>query len=757
MKWKNFKIGSKLGIAFGTIIILIFLIGGFSILNINRIGNKASDLSNDYLPMSALSNSIANSTQKIAVLNQKFAYTFEKSSLDEGRRYLDSLKLYMQKAKDFTEKNANLSIYKETISQSEATISEYEANTASIESLVTRSIDFRNRAERLRDDFINNCKKYIDLQKLMLNYELKNSKETNLVNYRITKIDLVFDVQNKATEGFNILLNTTALSVEKLTLSEQCFDDVEKKLDNLLVYTHGEENKQLTLAKSNINESKAIASSTKGTLNELTGQVEKSSTIISKFIADFNGISNQNIIKSDINAHETMDSASESTKGVIIGLIISVFFAILFSILITKSISASINKGVLFAKQIASGNLDAELNIVQKDEIGQLADALKDMAERLKTIISEVFNGAKTISESSIHISKDAQVMAQGANTQAAAAQQVSSSMEEMVSNIQQNSENSKQTEQISLHAADQVRKGSQTTLSAVNSMNKIAEKITIINDIAFQTNILALNAAVEAARAGEHGRGFAVVAAEVRKLAEHSKSAAEEIDQLSRSGVEISKVAGQQLEAVVPEIEKTAKLIQEIAAASKEQNVGAEQINNAIQQLNQITQQNASTTDSVAVNAEKLSVQAEKLKDTIAYFSLISQKKEQETLKKKIQEQKALIKKEPKHERISKADVPSKTEVKQIAENKISSTVTKKEFIQKTVKKDDSHAITKSVSIPILSKKEETKSPKNNKPVPEITKSPSKQISKIHINKQQGVTINLGHNDSNDDQYERF
>jgi methyl-accepting chemotaxis protein len=757
MKWKNFKIGSKLAIAFGTIIILIFLIGGFSILNINSIGNKASDLSNDYLPMSALSNSIANSTQKIAVLNQKFAYTFEKTSLDEGRRYLDSLKLYLQKAKDFTERNANLSVFKSTINESEATIREYETNTASIENLVGRTIDYKNSAQRLRSEFISNCKKYIDLQKVMLRYELKNIKENNTINYRFNKIELVIDVQNTAAEGFNILINTTALSAEKLSLSGQYFEEVEKKLDNLLLYARGEENKHLTLAKNNINESKAIASSTNGTINELSGQVEKSSAIISKFIADFNSISNQNILKSDINAHETMVSANESTKGVIIGLIISVFIAILFSILITKSISSSIKKGVLFAKQIAAGKLDAELNITQKDEIGQLADALKDMADRLKTIISEVLNGAKTISESSSHISQDAQKMAQGANTQAAAAQQVSSSMEEMVSNIQQNSENSRQTEQISLRAADQVRKGSQTTLSAVNSMNKIAEKITIINDIAFQTNILALNAAVEAARAGEHGRGFAVVAAEVRKLAEHSKSAAEEIDQLSRSGVEISKVAGQQLEAVVPEIEKTAKLIQEIAAASKEQNVGAEQINNAIQQLNQTTQQSASTTDSVAVNAEKLSVQAEKLKDTIAYFTLTPQKKELEPFKKKNQEQKASVKKEQKHENISKAEVSSKTEAKQIAEKKITSSLTKKEFVQKTVKRDDSQEISKSISIPKASKTEGTTIPKNNKPVPAIAKTPSKQINKIHRNKQQGVTINLGNNDSQDDQYERF
>ena len=200
--------------------------------------------------------------------------------------------------------------------------------------------------------------------------------------------------------------------------------------------------------------------------------------------------------------------------------------------------------------------------------------------------------------------------------------------MEEKVANIQQNSDNSNQTEKITIKTADGVKNGSQTTLNAVSSMKQIAEKITIINDIAFQTNILALNAAVEAARAGEHGRGFAVVAAEVRKLAERSKKAAEEIDVLSKSGVGISEIAGQQLQAIVPEIEKTVRLVQEIALASKEQNLGAEQINSALQQLNQVTQQNASTSENVATNAENLSKQAERLNKIITYFQ-ISKKKE--------------------------------------------------------------------------------------------------------------------------------
>jgi methyl-accepting chemotaxis protein len=205
--------------------------------------------------------------------------------------------------------------------------------------------------------------------------------------------------------------------------------------------------------------------------------------------------------------------------------------------------------------------------------------------------------------------------------------------MEEMASNIQQTTENSEQTQGIVTNAVKGIQEGNKSSEIAVESMKNIAEKIKIINDIAFQTNILALNAAVEAARAGEHGKGFAVVAAEVRKLAERSKIAADEIDELSQSGVSISEKAGKQLAEIVPEIEKTANLIGEITAASNEQNSGAEQVNNAIQQLNQVTQQNAASSEEMATSSEELSSQAEQLKDIIGFFNVGDRQKSETSM----------------------------------------------------------------------------------------------------------------------------
>lgn len=283
--------------------------------------------------------------------------------------------------------------------------------------------------------------------------------------------------------------------------------------------------------------------------------------------------------------------------------------------LLIKAQNQIIEKALL----ISNGDLTVVLS--KRSEKDDLMQSLNDMVKATAKIIDEFRNASENIAAAGTEISVGSQQMSQGASQQASSTEEVTSSMEQMAANIQQNTDNAQQTEKIAINAVEGIRKGNKAVEVSVTSMKNIAEKIKIINDIAFQTNILALNAAVEAARAGDHGKGFAVVAAEVRKLAERSKVASDEIDQLSKSGVQISVEAGEQLASILPEIEKTAKLVQEISAASIEMNAGANQINSAIQQLNSVTQQNAAASEEMATSSEELSSQADTLKEVISFF----------------------------------------------------------------------------------------------------------------------------------------
>jgi methyl-accepting chemotaxis protein len=231
--------------------------------------------------------------------------------------------------------------------------------------------------------------------------------------------------------------------------------------------------------------------------------------------------------------------------------------------------------------------------------------------------------GTDSISSASAKINRNSQQLSEGATQQASSTEEVSASMEQMAGNIQQNTDNAQQTERISKKASISMLEMSKIAKESMDSIKTIAEKITIINDIAFQTNLLALNAAVEAARAGEHGRGFAVVAAEVRKLAERSKLAADEIEDLSKNSLKITRDSKNLLDALVPEIQKTSQLVQEIASASIEQNAGTDQINSAIQKLNVVTRQNAASSGDMAGSAEELALQAESLRSAVSFFKL--------------------------------------------------------------------------------------------------------------------------------------
>ncbi len=347
-------------------------------------------------------------------------------------------------------------------------------------------------------------------------------------------------------------------------------------------------------------------------------------------------------------------------------LVVSLFVLALSSMLMGRSVILSIRIGLAEANDAleaaAKGDFSRGIDCKRRDEVGNLIDALnrmtgnlrvtaemagaiahgdlsvepkplsdkdtlglalKEMSQKLRTVVSDALSAAGNVSSGSEELSSACQQLSAGANEQAASAEEVSSSMEQMAANIKQNADNARETEKIARQSSADAQASGDAVNRAVEAMQTIAEKITFVQEIARQTDLLALNAAVEAARAGEHGKGFAVVASEVRKLAERSQTAAGEISALSGQTVSAAREAGSMLAKLVPDIKKTAELVEEISAACREQDIGANQVNQAIQQLDKVIQQNAGAAEEMSATSEALSGQAETLQTSIAFFRI--------------------------------------------------------------------------------------------------------------------------------------
>lgn len=318
------------------------------------------------------------------------------------------------------------------------------------------------------------------------------------------------------------------------------------------------------------------------------------------------------------------EAAYESTRMMLLGLVAAALaISIGMALWMALSISMGLASAVAVANSIAEGDLSRDVDVCGRDEITDLQSAFQAMVVKLREVVGQVNAAAENMSAGSQELSASAEQLSQGSTEQAASTEEASSSMEQMAANVRQNAENASTTEKIAAQSARDAEASGEAVGKAVDAMQTIAQKINIVQEIARQTDLLALNAAVEAARAGEHGKGFAVVASEVRKLAERSQAAAAEIGTLSADTVKVAQEAGAMLARLVPDIKKTAELVEEITSASREQDVGAGQINQAIQQLDKVTQQNAAASEQVSATSEELAGQAEQLQNTIAFFRL--------------------------------------------------------------------------------------------------------------------------------------
>ena len=438
---------------------------------------------------------------------------------------------------------------------------------------------------------------------VFVDHQPNTPEKIRLANIVNTEFGAVFDqVKEKTAQWESSFTDTLAIADQK---AQDFFALEQQVMSNLATFDDYDD---------------PIAQMEAETLVQSGGDIEIAETELQKLMGSLNAVCDIkcNGIKESINLASSIQLAFTIGMGVLVLCI-----AVIIGRMLYFSIIEPLKKGVIFAESIGRGDLTATMDASQNDEIGQLSKALQAMMVNLKHTVVSIERNANELVSSGSQLREASMKLSKGSSEQAASAEEVSTAIEEMVANIDQNTDNAIATEKLTSSTVENVNLSSQYSGEAAEAMQTISEKISIISDIAFQTNILALNAAVEAVRAGEQGRGFSVVAAEVRKLAERSKQAANEIVSLVNKGLKVTQMAGEKAKALVPDIEKTTVLIKEISAASIEQKTGAEQINQAMQNLNVITQENASSSDELTNSSVHLSTLATNLKQAVGYFKL--------------------------------------------------------------------------------------------------------------------------------------
>jgi methyl-accepting chemotaxis protein len=628
MNWKNLGIKGKLGVGFGLVLALLVVVGGWSIFGIGGIvGNAGEVIDGNKLKASIVQREVDHliwAGKLNALLTDEHVTELDvqtdpqkcalgKWYYGEERRAAEELVPAIKPLLSEIEQHHN-ALHASAVEIDEKFV---QADTFLGAFLREKKIDHLIWMRKLSEPFVTDdytqVEVEVDFTKCSLGKWLHSDEMKELKAGSpdfAALVDRIYEPHQKlhsTVVDINRFL-VTGDAIEAVTAIEIFSEETMKHADATLVAIdkviawHDEQLAGMRAANA------VYATKTESSLHN-----------VQRLLREINREASENIMSDE----EMLDNASKTRVGVILIGLIALPIGVILGVVIARGIVVPLGKGVVFAREIAAGDLTAVIDLDQKDEIGVLALTLREMADKLRRIIGDVIGAAGNVSAGSQQVSASTGELSQGSTEQASSAEDASSSMEEMVSNIRQNADNAQQTEKIAVKAAEDTAESGKAVAETVIAMKEIAGKISIIEEIARQTNLLALNAAIEAARAGEHGKGFAVVAAEVRKLAERSQGAAGEISQLSSSSVEVAEQAGKMLEQIIPDIQRTAELVQEISAASNEQNAGADQINRAIQQLDQVIQQNASAAEEMSSTAEELSSQAQALQDNVQFFNV--------------------------------------------------------------------------------------------------------------------------------------
>lgn len=629
MNFRNYindlPIGKKIGYGFASVMLIFMATGGYSFFNMRTNAANAGYLSNEYVPELDISVQM-NTLMSDANLNtQVFGLSSDNAYREKAEKAIASLEESIATATKIANESKNLDLLRENIKRAPELLQKFKQGLANIRTANDNLAKYYSNAMAAAEKANSSIAAIVENQDALLNAELDQNADKETITARRAKIREF----NKIQKHFQIA------RMENLRARDQKDASIiDRSLEQFEIINASISIVRPTLASAkDIDELEGLSqacSDYRRTLMEQSTSITNMANAIALCDEASTAFSNFSIKQAETaqNAVESIASASSdelilSSNVAAIGILASIAIGIFVAYTITKLVNAPLMAAKELVNKVSEGDLTHEADVQSNDEIGQMVHSLNGMVVALRKVVGEVTVAADNVASGSEELSSSAEELSQGAAEQASSTEETTSSMEQMTSSIQQNSDNARQTDQIASKAAEDAQRSGESVNQTVASMRNIAEKISIIEEISRKTDLLALNAAVEAARAGEHGKGFAVVASEVRKLAERSQTAAAEISKITGEGVEVAERAGQMLSALVPDIRRTAELVQEINASSSEQAAGAAQVNKAIQQLDQVTQQNSTASEEMASTSEELSSQAEQLQSSISFFKV--------------------------------------------------------------------------------------------------------------------------------------